>query len=89
MPFKSIRQAAAVSPVRFRAGLGKQKYLFSQGKIGHPQHLHTDQQILQKRCLPAWPVAAKKGLSAELEESRQERKDAEEGGIRASGFRNF
>jgi hypothetical protein len=53
------------------AGFGKQKCLFSQGKIGYPQCLHPDQQILQKRCLSAWSVTAEKGLPAELEEGRQ------------------
>jgi len=43
------------------------------GKIGYPQRLHPDQQILQKRCLPAWPVAAEKGFSGEFEECRQMR----------------
>jgi hypothetical protein len=51
--------------------LGKQKCLSSQEKIAYPQRLHPGHQILQKRCLPKWPVAAEKGMSAELEESRQ------------------
>jgi hypothetical protein len=67
--------------------LEKQKCLFSQEKIGHPQRLRPDQQILQNRCLSAWPAAAEMGLSTELEESRQERKDVKDEGIRDSGFR--